>query len=146
MSSGSTSLPVVSGVVAVGVTRGGSTGAGGSSVRMWLHLNFMLCSMLTLTLLGQYMWCAALSELKLTQCTSLALLLSLELYESSTQTLCPHSQATTRLGFCLVSALHGVVLSRALLMFGSSARLHASQPFPEPPGKLCHLEHGLNTL
>ena len=56
-----------------------SVSMGGMIVSMWLCLNFMLCSMLTLLVLGWYIQCVALLRSKPTHHASLALLSSLEL-------------------------------------------------------------------
>src|SRR5882724_8861363 len=92
---------VIPDVVGVGV---GLSGVGGSVMSTWSHWNFILCSMLTLSLSGWKTWCPLVLESNLTQCASLDHLSSLELAPSWTQIFCPHLWMSTKLGLVSVSA------------------------------------------
>src|SRR5882724_5486404 len=71
--------------------------------------------MLMVILLGQYMQEALLSASRPTHLPSFARPPSLELAVSYTTTRLPHSWASDRSGFILVSAWSGVTCSRALV-------------------------------
>ena len=106
---------------------------GSSVMSTWSCLDLTLHLTLTLGLLGQKMQCPLVSESNLTQCSSLAHLLSFELAPSWTQTFCPHSWRWAKSGLLPVSA-HIVYPAQVPLLTSSSLTIwHESVPLPKVP-------------